>query len=92
MNIPHKLPSSKPENAASAPKAEGNFVDPDSPLKLPRAMRKAAPSNGGVPLWDRNAGKSDESVNNNKEPEVVEARRSPLRQKRTLGEKENNRR
>ncbi|KAK7282893.1 hypothetical protein RIF29_12000 [Crotalaria pallida] len=91
VNIPHKKPPSRPENAASAPKAEGNFMDPDSPLKL-RAMRKAAAaSNSGLPFWDRNAGKSDESVNNHKEPEVVETR-SPLRHKRTMGEKENKRR
>ncbi|TKY74442.1 Kinesin protein FRA1 [Spatholobus suberectus] len=81
----HKRSKSRPENAASAPRAEGNIVDPNVPLKLPRAGRRAASSNGGVPLWDRNAGKSDESVS--KEPEVFETRR-----KRTLDEKENNRR
>ncbi|KAK7351230.1 hypothetical protein VNO77_10526 [Canavalia gladiata] len=84
-----KRRSSKSDSAASAPRAEGNFVDPEIPLKIPRAGRRASSSNGGVPLWDRNAGKSDESVS--KEPGVFE-RRSPLRPKRTLDEKENNRR
>lgn len=83
------MPSSRPENAASAPRAEASFVDPDSPVKIPRAVRRPA-SNSGVPLWDRNAaGKSDESVS--KEPEGFEDRRK-LRQKRTQEEKENNRR
>lgn len=90
FKIPPKLPRSKPEYAASAPKAECNFVDPDSPVKIPRTVRKASSSNGGVPFWDRNAaGKSDESVS--KEPEVCVDRRRP-RQKRTQEEKENNRR
>ncbi|KAJ1424769.1 P-loop containing nucleoside triphosphate hydrolase [Sesbania bispinosa] len=90
VNIPQKISSSKPENAASAPKAEGSFVDPDSPLKKARALRRATSSNGSVPFWDRNAGsKSNESVS--KESETLEARR-PLRQKRTQEEKENNRR
>ncbi|KAE9609086.1 hypothetical protein Lal_00020245 [Lupinus albus] len=91
VNRPLKMPSSRPENAASAPKAEGNFMEPVSPLKL-RAMRKAAgPSNSGVPLWDKNASKSGESVNNRNEPEGLETR-GPLRPKRTMGEKENKRR
>lgn len=91
VNIPQKIRSTKPENAASAPKAEGNFVDPpDSPRKMPRAVRRSTSSNGGVPLWDRNAGKSGESVS--KEPEIFEAR-GPLRHKKTTQEeKENNRR
>lgn len=90
VNIPPRLPSSRPDNAASAPKAEGSSLDPDnSPLKV-RAARKAASSNGGVPLWDRNAAKLDEPVNK-KEPEVVPSR-SPLRPKRIPEEKENNRR
>ncbi|XP_019417763.1 PREDICTED: kinesin-like protein KIN-4C isoform X3 [Lupinus angustifolius] len=91
MNMPLKMPSSRPENAASAPKAEGNFKEPVSPLKL-RAMRKAAgPSNSGMPFWDKNASKSGESVNNRNESEGLETR-SPLRPKRTMGEKENKRR
>ncbi|CAI8599148.1 unnamed protein product [Vicia faba] len=89
-NTPLKLPRSKPEYAASAPKAERCFVEPDSPLKISRSARKASSSNGGGPLWDRNAsGKSDESVS--KEPEVFEDRRRP-RQKKTQEEKENSRR
>ncbi|CAK8568183.1 unnamed protein product [Lathyrus sativus] len=89
-NTPLKLPRSKPEYAASAPKAERSFVEPDSPKKISRSTRKASPSNGGGPLWDRNvSGKSDESVS--KEPEVFEDRRRP-RQKKTQEEKENSRR
>jgi hypothetical protein len=90
VKIQTKLPTSKPEYAASAPKAERNFVDPDSPVKKPRHVRRGSSSNIGVPLFDRNAtGKSDESVS--KEPENFEDRRRP-RQKRTQEEKENNRR
>ncbi|WJX34931.1 Kinesin-like protein KIN-4C [Trifolium repens] len=90
VKIQPKLPTSKPEYAASAPKAERNFVDPDSPVKKPRHVRRGSSSNIGVPLFDRNAtGKSDESVS--KEPENFEDRRRP-RQKRTQEEKENNRR
>ncbi|XP_073224385.1 kinesin-like protein KIN-4C isoform X2 [Cicer arietinum] len=90
MNIPQKMPTSKPEYAASVPKAERNFVEADSPVKIPRVMRRATSSNGSVPFWDRNAaGKSDESVS--KEPGNFEDRRKP-RQKRTQDEKENNRR
>lgn len=80
------MPLSRPENAAVAPRAESNFMETDITLKIPRAMRKAASSNGGVPLWDRNAGKLEESVTK-KESDVDT--RSPVRQKRTL-EKENN--
>lgn len=88
---PQRKPPSRPENAACAPRAEANFVDPDSPVKRPSAARRAGSSNTGVPLWDRNAGKSDESVS--KEPENIEARtRTPQRQKRTQEEKENSRR
>jgi len=84
----HKRSKSRPENAASAPRAEGNFVDPDEPLKMPGAFRRAASSNSsGVPFWNRNAAGN----NNSDEPEVFETR-NPLRQKRTLDEKENNRR
>lgn len=84
------MPTSKPEYAASVPKAERNFVEADSPVKIPRVMRRATSSNGSVPFWDRNAaGKSDESVS--KEPGNFEDRRKP-RQKRTQDEKENNRR
>ncbi|XP_061372067.1 kinesin-like protein KIN-4C [Gastrolobium bilobum] len=85
-------PSSQPQNSeVSNPKKQnkGNIVDPDSPLKIPRAVRNAASSNGGLPFWDRNAGKSDESVS--KDSEIVAARNAQ-RQKRTLEEKENNRR
>ncbi|KAL2339996.1 hypothetical protein Fmac_007936 [Flemingia macrophylla] len=87
----HKRSKSRPENAASAPKAEGNCVEPDVPLKAAAmTFRRAASSNSSsVPFWDRNAGKSDQSVS--KEPEAFETR-SPLRKKRTLDEKENNRR
>ncbi|XP_058786276.1 kinesin-like protein KIN-4C [Vicia villosa] len=89
-NTPLKLPRSKPEYAASAPKAERSFAEPDSPVKISRSARKASSSNGGGPLWDRNAsGKSEESVS--KEPEVFEDRRRP-RQKKTQEEKENSRR
>ncbi|KAG5045439.1 hypothetical protein JHK82_014828 [Glycine max] len=84
----HKRSKSRPENAASAPRAEGNFVDPDAPLKMPRAVRREASSNSsGVPFWDRNAAAGNKSD----EPEVFETR-NPLRHKRSLDEKENNRR
>lgn len=87
LNSRPNIPSSRPENAAVAPKVEGGFMEETdiSTLKIPRAMRKAASSNSGVPLWDRNAGKPEESVTK-KEPDVDT--RSPVRQKRTM-EKEN---
>lgn len=86
----HRRSKSRPENAASAPRAEGNAVDPDDvPLKKTRGFRRQSSSNSGGPFWDRNAGKSDES--DSKEPEAFQTR-SPLRQKRTLDEKENNNR
>ncbi|XP_029126715.1 kinesin-like protein KIN-4C [Cajanus cajan] len=86
----HKRSKSRPENAACVPRAEGNFLDPDVHLKAAsRTFRRAASSNSSVPFWDRNAGKSDQSVS--KEPEAFETR-SSLRKKRTLDEKENNRR
>lgn len=86
VNIPQKM---QPENASVAPKAENNFMETDIPLRIPRAMRKQGSSNGGggLPLGDRNASKPDESVSK-KEPEVVDATRSPIRPKRT--QKENN--
>ncbi|KAL1310182.1 kinesin-like protein KIN-4C isoform X1 [Arachis ipaensis] len=60
LNIPPRLPSSKPEHAASAPRVEGNALDPDnSPLKIRAARRAASSSDSDVPLWDRNAGKFD---------------------------------
>ncbi|KAK7311684.1 hypothetical protein RJT34_09974 [Clitoria ternatea] len=88
VNKPRRRPLSKPENAVSTPRAEGNVVEPDVPSKEPRVFRRSASSNSGVPLLDRNAGKSDESVT--KEPLVLE--RSHSRQKTTLDEKENNNR
>lgn len=89
-NTPLKLPRSKPEYAASAPKAERSFAEPDSPVKISRSARKASSSNSGGPLWDRNvSGRSEESVS--KEPEVFEDRRRP-RLKKTQEEKENSRR
>lgn len=77
MNIP-------PENASVSTKAESNFIETDTRLTIPRSMRRHGSSN--LPLGDRNASKSDESISK-KEPEVDA--RSPVRQKRTL-EKENN--
>ena len=89
IELPPNLPSTRPENAASAPRAENAVYDADIPLKVPRAMRRSASSNGGVPLWDRNAGKIEDPVT--KEPEA--GTRSPVRQRiRTLEEKENHRR
>jgi len=80
----HRRSKSRPENAASAPRAEGNFVEQDVPMKIQRTVRRTTSSNSNsVPLWDRNAAsKSDES-------QVFETR-SPVRYKRTLDEKENN--
>jgi len=80
----HRRSKSRPENAASAPRAEGNFVEQDVPLKTRRTGRRAASSHSNsAPLWDRNAAsKSDE-------PEVFETRNA-VRYKRTLDEKENN--
>ncbi|MED6197786.1 Kinesin-like protein KIN-4C [Stylosanthes scabra] len=87
-NIPQKVHSSRPENALVIPKVENNLVETDNiPLRIPRAMRKQAPSFGSsVPLGDRNASKQDESVSK-KEPEAFDSR-SPIRQKRAF-EKEN---
>ncbi|KAF7817032.1 kinesin-like protein KIN-4C [Senna tora] len=84
VNSRPKLSLSRPENAATAPKAESNFLETDESLKTPRGMRKAASSNGGVPLWDRNAGKPKESVPKESDADT----RGPVRQKRKL-EKEN---
>ncbi|XP_052726740.1 kinesin-like protein KIN-4C [Vigna angularis] len=83
---PHRRSKSRPENAASVPRAEGNFVEPDVPVNTRRSARRSSSSNtNGVPLWDRNAAsKSDE-------PQVFETR-TPVRYKRTLDEKENNNR
>ncbi|CAJ1974022.1 unnamed protein product [Sphenostylis stenocarpa] len=84
--LPHRRSKSRPENAATAPRAEGNFVEPDVPVKIRKTGRRSSSSNShGVPLWDRNAaGKSDE-------PEAFETR-SAVRYKRTLDEKENSNR
>ncbi|QHN92582.1 Chromosome-associated kinesin [Arachis hypogaea] len=87
-NIPQKVHSFRSENALVIPKVENNFIETDIPLRIPRAMRKQAPSIGGsIPLGDRNASKQEESVSK-KEPEAFDAR-SPIQQKRAL-EKENN--
>ncbi|KAI9097958.1 hypothetical protein K1719_025729 [Acacia pycnantha] len=88
VNSRPNIPLSRQESAAVPPKAEGGLTEADIPLKIPRAMRKAAaPSNGGgAPLWDRNAGKPEESVAK-KESDVVDTR-SPIRPRRT-SEKEN---
>lgn len=89
MNTPQNVPPSRPENAALAPKAENNFTETDNiPLKIPRAMRRAASLNAGVPpLGDRNASsRPDESVK--KEADSVYTR-SPVRPRRTMEEKEN---
>ncbi|XP_028802081.1 kinesin-like protein KIN-4C [Neltuma alba] len=87
VNSRPNIPLSRPENAAVAPRAEGGFSEADITLKIPRAMRKAAPSNGGAPLWDRNAGKPEESIATKKESDVIDTR-SPIRPRRT-SEKEN---
>lgn len=79
-------PSSQPENTEAPKKAETTAVEVDIPLKLPRAMRSAA-SNGN-PFRVRNSDQPDESAANNKET-VASASRSPVRQARTLDEKEN---
>uniref|UniRef100_F6H136 Kinesin motor domain-containing protein n=1 Tax=Vitis vinifera TaxID=29760 RepID=F6H136_VITVI len=79
-------PSSQPENTEAPKKAENTAVEVDIPLKLPRAMRSAA-SNGN-PFRVRNSDQPDESAANNKET-VASASRSPVRQARTLDEKEN---
>ena len=55
-------------------------------IKLPRAMRSAAP-NGGILLRERNADQAEESVN--KEVVLLPTRRSPARPKRKSDEKEN---
>ncbi|KAI4337598.1 hypothetical protein L6164_015993 [Bauhinia variegata] len=87
VKLPQIMPSSKPENAAVSPKAENFTYDPeDIPLKLPRVMRKAASSKAGIPFWDRNSGKPDESLVK-KESDVDT--RSPVRRKRSFEEKEN---
>ncbi|XP_054788474.1 kinesin-like protein KIN-4C isoform X2 [Prosopis cineraria] len=87
VNSRPNIPLSRPENAAVAPRAEGGFTEADITLKIPRAMRKAAPSNGGAILWDRNAGKPEESVATKKESDAIDTR-SPIRPRRT-SEKEN---
>lgn len=79
-------PSSQPENTEAPKKAENTAVEVDIPLKLPRTMRSAA-SNGN-PFRVRNSDQPDESAANNKET-VASASRSPVRQARTLDEKEN---
>lgn len=79
-------PSSQPENTEAPKKAENTAGEVDIPLKLPRTMRSAA-SNGN-PFRVRNSDQPDESAANNKET-VASASRSPVRQARTLDEKEN---
>ncbi|XP_017431173.2 kinesin-like protein KIN-4C [Vigna angularis] len=87
-NVPQKVLSSRPENVPAAPKVEKNVTETDIPLRIPRAMRKQASSNGGgLPLGDVNGSSKPDESSFNKESEVSEAR-SPLKQKGTL-EKEN---
>lgn len=89
LNSRPNIPLSRPENAAVAPRAEGGgLLEGNIALRIPRAMRKAAPSNVGVPLWDRNGGKPEESATIKKETDVVDNTRSPIRPRRP-SEKEN---
>ncbi|XP_027927136.1 kinesin-like protein KIN-4C [Vigna unguiculata] len=83
----HRRSKSRPENAASVPRAEGNFVEPDvATVKSRRSARRSSTSNThGVPLWDRNAS------TNSDQSHVFETR-TPVRYKRTLDQKENNNR
>ncbi|KAJ6930352.1 kinesin-like protein KIN-4C [Populus alba x Populus x berolinensis] len=97
--VPVPPPSTKSENTEAAPQkavgsaapngvseADSSVIEAEIPLKLPRAMRSAAP-NGGILLRERNADQAEESVN--KEAVVLPTRSSPARPKRKSDEKEN---
>ncbi|KAJ4962241.1 hypothetical protein NE237_022180 [Protea cynaroides] len=82
--VPETPPSNIPEATEALSKPEKSTVEPEVPLKLPRAMRPATVNNN--PLRERNFSMSDESIVN-KDVGVV-APRSP-RQARNSEVKEN---
>ncbi|XP_058069337.1 kinesin-like protein KIN-4C isoform X2 [Magnolia sinica] len=80
------LASTQPESN-EAPKPMDNVIEPDIPLKLPRAMNPTTVVSN--PLRERNSHLSNESAS--EKEATANARRSPVRRAADLNEKENNR-
>ncbi|XP_043713863.1 kinesin-like protein KIN-4C isoform X2 [Telopea speciosissima] len=83
--VPETPPSNLPETTEAPQKPEKSTMEPEVPLKLPRAMRPVMGNNNL--LKERNFSQSDESIAN-KEVGIVTPR-SPARQTRNSEVKEN---